>query len=321
MTLHRLERNGVLPCPAELLIRREFGAGFDAFVRSTEAVRLVPGIYVQESVWRDLPPWQKYLTKVHAVQRKRPDAVFVLESAAALIGLPVLGSPMHVHILAEHKGGARITGLIQGHHCTDELVPVRTAGIAHTSPADTAVDIARRRHPAYAKAVLDQAIRVCGLTAAQLAAVNDDRDSARGHAAALWAIERARAESESVLESISAAAIEWLGFEMPQLQVEFDLGPLGRARVDTFWPTVNVIGEADGDAKYRDDSGGTGAALVREKKREDALRRQVDGFARWGWSACRHPDQLDETLGKAGVPRARPRDNTRLRTLAALLRA
>lgn len=308
-------------CPVELLVRNEFGAGFDAFVRSTPTVRLVPGIFVDSAAWHALPPWEKYLARVHAVHRRRPDAVFVLDSAAALLGLPVLGRPQYIHVLADHKGAARITGNVQGHYLTDDLAVNRSAGLAHTSLLATAIDLARTRHPAYGRAVLDHACRVHGATAGEFAAENDARVSSRGRTAAIWAIERASRLPESVLESVSLSTIEWLGFEAPQLQVAFDLGVLGTARVDMYWPRAKVIGEADGDSKYRMDSDDPGTAVLREKKREDALRRQANGFARWGWQHIAAPAQLDEFLSHEGVPRTRPRDSTRLRTLQALLRA
>src|SRR5699024_6099203 len=114
------------------------------------------------------------------------------------------------------------------------------------------------------------------------------------------------------------AVIEWLGFDAPELQVRFDLGRLGDARVDAYWRRVGVIGEADGDTKYRQNTNGTTTALIAEKKREDALRRVASGFARWGWSDCRNPDRLARILMDEDVPLVRPRDNTRLRTVRAL---
>src|SRR5690606_13782682 len=152
-------------------------------------------------------------------------------------------------------------------------------------------------------------------------ATNDGRESSRGRANALWAIERATGIPESVLESLSVAEFEWLGFPAPILQKEFDLGALGTSRVDSYWPGVNVIGEADGDSKYKLHPNSVGDALIAEKRREDALRRISDGFARWGWTDCKDPSRLERILLAAGVPRIRARNNTRLRTLAAALRA
>lgn len=51
----------------------------------------------------------------------------------------------------------------------------------------------------------------------------------------------------------------------------FDLKGYGEARVDTYWRDSDVVGEADGDMKYRDDPRGSHTAILVEKKREDAL--------------------------------------------------
>jgi hypothetical protein len=289
-------------------------------VASHDVVRLVPGIYVDDVAWTSLTPWDRYLAKVHAVGKKYPDAVFVYESAAALLGIPFAGSPRFVHILADRRGGARTRGILQSHFFTDNISPVTVDGISTMSILDTAVGIARVRHPALGLAALDQTIRRFEISPGEIAVVNDERTSSRGATNAAWAIERATGIPESVLESLSLAVCEWLGFEAPRLQKEFDLGSLGTARVDTYWPSANVIGEADGDTKYRMHAGGVEAALIDEKRREDALRRLSSGFARWGWDDCREPDRLERILLTAGVPRVRQRNNAPLRTLAALLR-
>lgn len=310
----------IRPCPIELLVRHEIGSPFDRYVASHDVVRLVPGIYVEAAAWKALAPWDRYLAKVHAVGKKYPDAVFVYESAAALLGIPFVGSPRLVHILADRRGGARTRGILQSHFFTDNITPILIDGVSVTSIVDTAVDIARVSHPALGLATLDQIVRRFEISPGAIAVVNDERTSDRGAANAAWAIERATGIPESVLESLSLAVCEWLGFEAPELQKEFDLGPLGTARVDTYWPGVNVIGEADGESKYQMSAGGVEAALIAEKRREDALRRLSSGFARWGWDDCRDPDRLEQILLAAGVPRVRRRNNAPLRTLAALLR-
>lgn len=312
-------RPPIRPCPIELLVRQEFGPSFDRYVRSHDTVRLVPGVYVEAQDWRSLRAWDRYLAKVHAVGRQYPGAIFAFESAAAILGMPFVGTPGFVHVLVGHRGAARKRGIVQGHFVVDELSTVTIDGLSATTVADTAVSIARARHAAVGLAVLDQAIRGCGVTSGELAALNETRSSDRGAANAAWAIERATGIPESVLESLSVAEIEWLGFEPPVLQKEFDLGGLGVSRVDAYWPGANVIGEADGDSKYQLNPGGAGTALIAEKRREDALRRVAEGFARWGWADCRDPSRLERILLEAGVPRVRQRNNPPLRTLAALL--
>lgn len=319
MTSVPLSFPSVAPCPIELFVRARDPVALDAGLRSGGLKRVMTGVYAQADAWEELPVWDRYLARVHAVRARRPETVFLLESAAALLGLPVLGSPRHVHVLARTTSASRITGAVQGHYAAHPVAVETSEAFSRTSLLDTVVDIARARHPVYALAVLDHAARHAGLTPAEAGHANDFRPSPRGRAAAAWAIGRMSPVPESVLESVSLALIEWLGFPRPELQVEFDLGRLGIARVDTFWPDAGVIGEADGAAKYLMPEHGPGAAVLAEKRREDALRRIAHGFVRWGWEECRHPERLERLLVAAGVRRIRRPDHTRLRTAEAFL--
>src|SRR5699024_9924654 len=121
-------------------------------------------------------------------------------------------------------------------------------------------------------------------------------------------LDRMTTLAETALESLSRLVIEELGFAPPQLQQRFWLPGLERAAfTDFYWPGVDVVGEADGHGKYRSGYGGADAAevVIAEKKREDELRMQVQGLARWGWSDVWHPHRLESILLRAGVPRVR----------------
>ncbi|WP_051171921.1 hypothetical protein [Microbacterium indicum] len=302
--------------PIELVTRANLGDDdFHRWRREHDVFRVRPAVYADRDTWWALPPWDRYLARVHAAALRMPRAVFARESACALLGLPVLGEPTEIHVLVRRPGAARITGDVQGHFATDELELLRADGLASVSARDTVVDIARSGHPAYALAVADAAMRESGITGSDLTTINESRVSARGRRPADWPLSRATGVPESVLESISLAAIEWLGFPAPELQVEFDLGGGAIARVDAFWRRWRVIGEADGAAKYRGDD----RSMLAEKRREDALRRHVSGFARWGWDEIREPNTLGSILSDAGVPRIRQPDATRLRMLRDLL--
>ncbi len=94
----------------------------------------------------------------------------------------------------------------------------------------------------------------------------------------------ADAASESVGESWSRAQIIEAGFPVPRLQHTFQTAD-GVARTDFDWDAI-LVGEFDGLQKYgrllragespRD-------ALIREKRREDALRAQGVLVIRWTW--------------------------------------
>ena len=85
--------------------------------------------------------------------------------------------------------------------------------------------------------------------------------------------------AESVLESVSRWHMIVFGLPLPQLGVPLrDLDGTMRW-LDFWWPDRRVIGEADGVVKYD-----SRAALLAEKRREDALRAVVAGFVRWDWA-------------------------------------
>ena len=80
--------------------------------------------------------------------------------------------------------------------------------------------------------------------------------------------------AETVLESVSRAAIEWLGFEEPELQVEFRTDGF-TDRVDMWWTEGRVVGEADGDLKYDGSLEPPTTAIAKEKDRDRRLRRHT----------------------------------------------
>lgn len=71
---------------------------------------------------------------------------------------------------------------------------------------------------------------------------------------------------------------------------------------------MEVAGEADGHGQYRGDHGEAFFdAVIDEKDREDAIRAQVRGFARWSWADMWQREPLRAKLVRAGVPLERRR--------------
>ncbi|MGN6472687.1 MAG: DUF559 domain-containing protein, partial [Mycobacteriales bacterium] len=84
--------------------------------------------------------------------------------------------------------------------------------------------------------------------------------------------------SESPLESLSRAVFAEHGLPTPELQVEFHPRPGLTYRADFYWPDHQVVGEADGMAKY-DQRGALRAEKIRQEGLEDLGLRVV----RWTW--------------------------------------
>lgn len=311
----------IAPPPIALLRRGDQTVDIDRALRHGEVTRVMRGVYARSREWQDLPPWHRYLAEVHATALVHPDAVFCLESAAALTGQPYAGTPRDVHVLDERYSASRRIGRMRVHASCDERRLLQVDGCTLTAPEETALDIARSRHPALGLAAVDALLRLEEWDdASALVELNDSRLSSRGRRAARWSLERATGLAESVLESVSRAVAEWLGYPEPVLQVPFSL-PSGQYRVDMFWEDQRVVGEADGRLKYDGTLGDGGASLWDEKRREDAIRAQVSAVARWGWAECRDYRAFDRALARTGLERERLVHVAPLISLAAALRS
>jgi hypothetical protein len=259
---------------------------------------------------------------VHAVGRRYPDAVFFLESAAALRGLPVFLEPTHIHLLLPPSATSRELNGIRMHTTRQLPMLEEVGGFLLPTPPEIALDIARSRHNgiglAVANAVLRADSRITGDTLAQL---NAERVSSRGRRHARWVLARATPVPESPLESISLAAIEWLGFPEPELQ-KWILGPSGTDddRVDFWWEAFSVAGEADGLLKYDADSQRAREAL-RARSVRDArlLARGASATAHWGWYEVRALLPLRAALVAAGLRPEHPEDSLQTRSLRRAL--
>lgn len=307
----------VAPSPVPL-IRAADAPHADRAVRSGELVRLIRGVYASAEEFRALAPWDRYLARVHAVALSWPDAVFVLESAAALRGLPVFGEPRDVHVLVAAPAKSRAQRGVRVHSAGRMPRIEMLGGIRVARTAETVVDFARLRHPAIALAVACAALRDDPeMTSEDFTRLSAERESSRGARRALWVFERATSVPESVLEALSLAVIEWLGFPAPELQKW-----IGGDRLDFWWKRWAIGGESDGDIKY---SGAYGDArdALRARNARDArlLERGVSATAHWGSSDVTAHRQLRALLLAAGLPLVAPEHTQPLHTLAGALRS
>lgn len=308
----------LVPSPLPLLTPRDADIRLDLAERRGEVRRVARGVYVDDAGWSALPPWRRYLVRVHAAALTHPGATLFLESAAAVLGLPVLAEPAEVHLLTE-TGTARASRGVRIHQSAHRRDIVEIDGLRVVSRADTAIDIARSRHLAAGVAVFDALLRRSdGPSRDDLAEMVDDRPIGRGSGRSSEAIAFANPLAETPLESVSRCAATWLGYDEPHLQ-EHIVTRDGRAqRVDMWWQHERVIGEADGAVKY-DGTYGAPAEVVLAEKQRDRLLREHANVARWGWREVRDPRELEETLHAAGLVRRRPPRYALLATLPAAL--
>jgi hypothetical protein len=303
----------IVQSPIPLLLTREQPSEVRRLDRQRELLRIRAGVYVRAAEWMLLPPWSRYLVRVHAVARTWSAPTFCLESAAALRGLPVFGEPRDVHLLGGGTHAGR-EGDVVVHASRQPRAVEFLDGLGVTATVDTALDLCRVLPPAFALAVADEVAR-SSAELPDLGALGRSQASRRGVRQLDWVTDRMSAQSESVGESVSRAVIEWLGYEEPELQVEFRAEGF-TDRVDFFWRSVRIIGESDGYGKYdANDVEAARAKLVAEKRREDRLRRQVSGFGRWDWADTMRVVPLDRKLAASGLRRARPVQSAMLATV------
>ncbi|WP_431779690.1 hypothetical protein [Microbacterium aurantiacum] len=281
--------------------------------------RVRDGIYADAEEWAELTPWRRYLARVQAVAMTRPDAVFCLESASALLGLPVFGDPLTVHTLGGATATGRECGGVRVHAGCGDRRLVSAGGRTVTSLADTAVDLARHRHPAVGVATADAALRLDPtLSTDIMTAINEQRESSRGRRRARDPLREADAAAESPLESVSRCVIRWLGFAPPILQKVFRTdGVLDRG--DFWWPESSVLGEADGDLKYDGSLGDPLRALRQRRDRDIRLSRHVRTVAHWSWTEATTFAPLRAILLGHGIPLVAGEDTASLLTLRRAL--
>lgn len=294
------------PEPPELVLRPQaLSRGFDddeiaRLHRRATLTRLQRGAYLVGTP--TLSRRERHVLAVRAtVAGLRVPGVVSHGSAAALHGLPLWAVPLdRVHVTRQppaHSG--RDTRL---HTHAARLGPDDTAvvdGLVVTSVARTVVDLARVLPFGPALAVADGALHSGGATREELAAVLAAGAGTRGSRPARRVVDAADRRSESVGESRSRAVLIGHGLPGPDLQVEV-LGADGRTYYGDFgWRGARLLGEFDGLVKYgrlRRPGETPGDAVVREKRREDAIRDVGWRVARWTWHDLDHPEALVRRL-------------------------
>lgn len=230
-----------------------------------------------------------------------------------LLRLPIVGAwPSEVQVMSTNRNGSSRPGVVMVARRA-EVPTTLVHGIRVTSLEFSLLQVARR---APLLPALVAANAACyrprfdadsqRTTPERLRAEHERLMPYRGCRKALMMLDRVRETAESVLETVSEVAIEELGFAPPQHQQRF-VTSTGEVFVDFYWEDERIVGESDGDVKYRCASTGAASAenVIEEKRREDEVRGQVNGLARWGWRDAWQRTPLEHKLLQVGVPRIR----------------
>ncbi|WP_147917846.1 type IV toxin-antitoxin system AbiEi family antitoxin domain-containing protein [Ruania zhangjianzhongii] len=292
-------------------------AVLQGMVASGKLERLWPGVY-RRPLSIGTPAEraaEAYRARVLAAARRLRRPVFASYSAAALLGLPIIGTwPDEIFILSGRATGSRQGRLVRlATRCDPPLM--ENGDLRITSVAYTLIQLARQARLGAAVVAADAALRDLpyGPKAAPLTTLTElmamhQRLLPYPRSNRVQAmLDRATHLSASALESVSRLAIEELGLATPQLQVRLHLdAPHGDVYLDFGWEQ-DIGGESDGDSKYLapDNTVATAARLLAEKEREDAMRAKLRGLARWGWRDAWQGSPLRRKLLQVGVPQVR----------------
>lgn len=276
--------------------------------QSLRHVRVRRGVYVDSADWADREREARHFVRMQAVATSMRSApVFSHQSAALVWGLPVVGVPMQVQLIAAGRVGVRSRRGIRWHNDAvrdDQIIEV--GGFLVTSLERTLVDLARACPFPAAVAALDVGIRTWidspimgrarGVEPERLSELVAAAAGRRGVRTARLAVEFADARSGSAGESVSRANLHLLGFPAPELQAAFPRYDGGVDIVDFDRPALGRFGEFDGRGKYLRDEYTADAAIedivLAEKDREDRIRRHRPLGVRWGWDIARDPVKL-----------------------------
>jgi len=278
-------------------------------VRRGQLVRLRRGAYADANSIAKLdgPANQQLLVRAARIAA-RHEPVFSHESAAALLGIPILGKwPDRVHTTVDLSGGSSSAAVMRTQRSLspDDVITLPD-GSQTTSLARTAVDLAAISSLLSGIVAMSH-VRAAGVALAELEHTAERIGPITGIGRVRRAMARSTDGSESVLETLVVTRCQDYGFEPPEQQRRV-IGVDGlEYRVDFAWLDGRVLGEADGRAKYRDTAYLNGRmpeqVLWDEKRREDALRPQCDRFFRAIWSDAWSGASLARRLEAVGVPR------------------
>lgn len=290
--------------------------------RAVEAghwVRVAAGSYARRAEWSALTPGERHRTKViEVITRLAKPAIIAHRAAAACWGIDTLGAwPSRVEVLADRASGGRSGGAIRRYAWgLDEVERVPFGAHEITTPAQTALDLARTLPFMQAVVAVDQALwanRTGGSLATKAAILQllESSPQRRGDARARRVIEFATHLSGSVQESRSRVLIAQLGFPTPRLQERRVLRSGRLAYGDFYFAEHDHWCELDGRGKYLSPefTGGRTAEeiVIDEKNRENEIRREVRAFSRWEPGDTDDPRVLYDILTADGLPSSLPR--------------
>jgi very-short-patch-repair endonuclease len=282
-----------------------------ALVRCGELVRIRRGVYGVPAP--DGPPWEvarhRLLATAAAVHvTRRAEHWFSHETAALLWGCDLVRVPAVVDVSGPRNPQIRPEPDVRRHWTRrqgrrEEVV--HGLGLPVTPLERTVLDCASVVAPGDGLVVADSALRA-GADPELLEALLGRAAGDRGVRRARAVIALADGRSESAGESLARYVLHAGGLPAPDLQVAVETR-IGRRRVDLGWPEQRLALEFDGEGKYGLTEDTVRAALLREKRRQEALEEAGWRVLRVGWRDLSRPSELAMRVARAlGISGIRP---------------
>jgi hypothetical protein len=303
----------------DLILARDASAhGLTSALRtatnSGSLARIRRGAYLDATTLAELDKTERYTVTISAVMASRREPIATGLSAAALLGLPIVGNwPREVYLLSHTYSSRKRRGVVEIARLGTESV-IEHDGRLLTDIPDTLIQVCRTAQFVSALSMVDAALHVDRFhrqppmtTLDELWACHDSRLPYAGSTRVRRILEMATTQAESTLETVSRVVIDELGFPEPQLQYRLFL-PVSQREIfmDFGWPEYLVDGEADGRGKYfgseADPLADASAKVMHEKRRDNEVRGQKWTPAHWDWSDAWNRSTLRKILLEAGLP-------------------
>lgn len=261
-----------------------------AMLRRNALTRLRHGIYALTDIVERADSVERHELDLAAAVASAREPIWAFGlSAALLYGMPLpFAVPASLHLTRDSGRDERALVKPSRHRLTIPHARITTGrvdvdacrsirSVPVVGPALAAVSSAVELQSHRWRVALMDAALWRGATTEELRDVIERWRHLGARADLLEAADDARAGAQTVLETFSRLALLEQGLPVPVLQHAFhdDRGLIGY--VDLWWPTLKVVGEADGAIKYKER-----ADLLKEKHREDRLRATGVGVVRWG---------------------------------------
>jgi very-short-patch-repair endonuclease len=267
--------------------------------RTGDVVRVRRDAYVLGEAWAGAGPEERLALRTRAVLATRPGDVASHQSALALHRLPLHGVDLTTVDALTEATRVRLASGLRTHPGVDAVAHVVVDGYRCVPVAVAISQLVLRSGLVAALVPLDAALHHgrtdLDAVAAALAATGA---SARRRDRAARVLTRADARAESPGETLTRTALVDAGLAVrSQVDVHDSSGRLV-GRVDLLVGD-RVVVEFDGALKYAGAEGRD--ALVREKRREDALRELGHVVIRVVWADLERPDLLVRRVRRAAT--------------------